>query len=353
MSSAPVLIVGTGRCGSTLLSQMIRLHPTVLSVSELFSFVTDFGLRIPRAFPASPIDGERFWRILSEPLPRQSILLSHGLQMPEVIYPLGRGRFRAEDGIPPILQALLPHLDLEQPDALFDALVPVMSARAVAPVADHYRALFEWLAARFKKQTWAERSGGGLRVAHRLMDAFPEARVVHIVRDGRDTAVSMARHIGFRMAMAAMQLVEFLGVDPFESDDRSEESDLPEELADLLPECFTREAFERFDVSPVACGHYWSGEIITGLDVLATLPSERLCTVRYEDILLDPVASTRRLGRFIASDAIREEWVQGAAALVGKARSSWQELPARERAELDAACKPGLEALRQVGLHFD
>jgi hypothetical protein len=29
-------IIGTGRCGSTLLSRMLRLHPRVLELSELF-----------------------------------------------------------------------------------------------------------------------------------------------------------------------------------------------------------------------------------------------------------------------------------------------------------------------------
>ena len=30
-------VVGTGRCGSTLLSRLLREHPDVLSMSEFFS----------------------------------------------------------------------------------------------------------------------------------------------------------------------------------------------------------------------------------------------------------------------------------------------------------------------------
>ena len=60
------------------------------------------------------------------------------------------------------------------------------------------RRLFDWLVARHGGTTWVERSGGSLRVVHRLIEHFPGARFVHLVRDGRATALSMSRHRGFR-----------------------------------------------------------------------------------------------------------------------------------------------------------
>jgi hypothetical protein len=350
--SAPVLVLGTGRCGSTLVSELVRTHPTVLSVSELFSFVTDLGLRIERAFPPGPITGEAFWEILATPQPRQSLLLRHGLQMDEVIYPWGKGRFTAETGLPPILQALLPHLAPDDPDALFDALRAPICGRGEAPVAEHYRALFGWLQDRLGKRTWAERSGGSLRVARRLLSAFPEAKVLHLVRDGRNTALSMSRHIGFRMALIASQQLEFLGVDPYESNDRSEEGDLTDDLAALLPERFSRAAFEAFDLPVVICGHYWSGEIVEGLRALSALPADRLLTLRYEDLLEAPAATVQRLGAWLDDD-VPPRWVDQAAARIGRARSAWLDLPASLRAELHAACQPGFTALAELGLRWD
>ena len=44
-------VVGTGRCGSTLVSNMLNLHKEVLSLSEFFAFITDLGTLIPEAFP--------------------------------------------------------------------------------------------------------------------------------------------------------------------------------------------------------------------------------------------------------------------------------------------------------------
>lgn len=347
----PVLILGTGRCGSTLLSAMVRDHPETLSVSELFSFVTDLGMRIERAFPAEPISGQQFWRVLADPQPRQSMLLASGLQMPEVTYPWATGRFTPDQGLPPILQALLPHLEPDAPDALFDRLAGAVSSRPHAPVGDHYRALFGELLDRFDKRLWVERSGGSLRLTERLLSTFPEARVLHLVRDGRDTALSMSGHIGFRMALLCGLQAELLGVDPYESADRDEEDDLSEELAAVLPECFDRDAFERFDLPPALCGHYWSGEIQAGLAALDHLRADRLLTIRYEDLVASPHETVAIVGDFLTGRAC-PDWVERAAQMVEQRPSRWPDLPSADRDELHTACQPGFNALAEHGLNW-
>ncbi|MFG2525973.1 sulfotransferase [Streptomyces sp. NPDC048527] len=54
-------VVGTGRSGSTALSEILRLHPAVLSLSELLATIE------PGALPEEPLDGEEFWEILALP----------------------------------------------------------------------------------------------------------------------------------------------------------------------------------------------------------------------------------------------------------------------------------------------
>lgn len=343
-TSDPVFVVGTGRCGSTLISRMVREHPEALSVSELFSFVSDLGMRIERALPTRPLTGFEFWAILAEPQPRQSILLRHGLQMAEVIYPWSQGRFTPGTGLPPILQGLVPHLDVEDPDALFDDIGRAMSVRPVAAIAEHYRAFFSFLMNRFDRRLWVERSGGSLRVVRRLIELFPEAKIVHVVRDGRDVALSMSRHIGFRMALVCGLQVDLLGVDPYESGDRSEEQDLDDDLAALLPENFSADAFRALDLDAALLGHYWSGEIVNGLDALGRLAPDRLLTLHYEKLLADPADSVKELGQFMTGD-VCPDWVETAAAMVEPQAPRWPSLPARSRAELELACAPGVEAL--------
>jgi hypothetical protein len=340
----PAFIVGTGRCGSTMLSNFLRDHPDLLSLSEFFTLITDLGGRIAESFPQGAIDAARFWQLIAAPHPKQSVMLRHGVAMDEVLYRPGPGtRFSAEAGVPAIMQTTLPHLSA-QADALFDEVHAFVAAQPAAPAAVHYRSLFDWLAGRFGKRAWVERSGGSLRIVRRLAEAFPGARFVHLVRDGRACAMSMSRHFGFRMALLAMQLTEILGADPFESNDRTWAGDLPDELVPFLPESFDGEAFRRHETPLPLTGHYWSGEIMSGLRELAALPAERVLTMRYEDFLSSPTSSITALLEFLGVPA-DEAWVRRTAAMVRPARSAWETLPASELQPLQDACRPGFAAL--------
>ncbi len=63
----PVFVFSTGRCGSTVISQMLNKHPDILSLSEFFSVL---GLR---AFVGKKVSGDWMWRLYSEPAQRTSI----------------------------------------------------------------------------------------------------------------------------------------------------------------------------------------------------------------------------------------------------------------------------------------
>lgn len=342
----PVFVVGTGRCGSTLISDMLRLHPGVLSLSEFWTFVTDLGTLIPLAFPeGEAVDSEHFWRIIATSYPKQNLMLSQGVAMDEVLYPcLPTSRFNTESGVPALLQTTLPHLCAEH-DALFDEVQAFVLAQPPAPIHQHYTRLFAWLQQRWKRRVWVERSGSSLRIVERLHKNFPQAKFVHIVRDGRNCALSMSRHYGFRMVLLAFLMTEILGCDPFEDDNRSGAGDLPDDLYALLPEHFDPDAFRNYEAAPSVYGHYWSGEMIAGLAVLSRLPAGRVLTLRYEDILADPVNTARTLISFIHPTLVDDSWLASAAKLVHPARSAWEQLPIQEQTFLQAACEPGTQAL--------
>jgi hypothetical protein len=63
--TSPVFIVGTSLCGSTMISNMLKKHPELLSISEIFSVITDLATSIPQAFPDGMADASQFWKILS------------------------------------------------------------------------------------------------------------------------------------------------------------------------------------------------------------------------------------------------------------------------------------------------
>lgn len=351
MNVPPVFVVGTGRCGSTLVSQMLARHPTVLSLSELFSLVSDFGMRIPQAFEPGELSGARFWEIVGGTYPRQSLLLKHGLVMDEVIYPFGpRARYTHHTGAPAIAQALLPLLS-DDPDALYDALAAEVVTWPAARVADHYRHFAATLARRYGRSRWAERSGGGLRIVNQLVAHFPDARFLHVARDGRNCALSIAQHDGFRMALVQMQTVGALGYDPFETADRAGVDALSPELARLLPESFSREAFLAYEVPTSFAAQYWSGEVAMGVEALAGLPAERVHHMRYEDFFDDPAGAVRALGDFVGGEA-PEGWVEGCVRRIRAPRSRWESLPDDARGELRDACALGFQCLEAVGLRW-
>ena len=58
---------------------------------------------------------------------------------------------------------------------------------------------------------------GSLLFASRLLHEFPDARVIHVFRDGRETAISMSRHYLFRLIAATMLALRSFGFDAMTS----------------------------------------------------------------------------------------------------------------------------------------
>lgn len=353
--SAPTFIVGTGRCGSTMLSNVLREHPKVLSISEFFPAITDFRRTcLVRALSPEPIDGSQFWEIIAGIKALVNHILRHRVEPPEFLYPFDspHARFSRESGVPPILVTTLPHLT-DDHDLLFDALADEVNGWPLAPIGEHYRHLFGWLARRFGKQLWVERSGGFLYLVEHFRAMFPEARFVHLVRDGRDAALSMREHQGFRMAYATITIEDALGVDPLVSVDRSRIGFVPEDLRPFLPEVFDADAFRIHRLPLRSVGGTWSQQVVDGLATLRALPAGRLLTLRYEDFFVDPKRQLDTFAAFLGEEFVDEDWSARCAAIVRSPRLTWRDLPEDEARALTEACQPGFERLRQAGVEYE
>ena len=352
--SVPTFIVGTGRCGSTLLSNLICRHPKIASLSEFFSLASDMGGRFKEIFPKEPISGPDFWALFGEVYGRTDLMIKHDVAMPEIIYPWTQEgvRFTAETGVPLISQTTLPHLT-EDFDALYDEVAAFTKALPTAPVGEQYTALFEWLQARFEADVWIERSGGIFNVMQDVHETFPEARYIHIVRDGRNTALSMNGHRGFRLFVLGQFLADSLKVDPYYDDNRDKLRRVPKRYRVYLPETFDAQAFDahRFPLSMM--GNLWSGQVKMGLKTLDLVPAERLLTIRYEDLLEDPRVQLTRLTDFLGADFGDAAWLEDCASVVRSPRSAWEKLSDEEQATLLRACRPGFEALAERGVNYE
>jgi putative sulfotransferase len=334
----PVFIVGTGRCGSTMMSNVVRLHPRLLSLSEFFTSLAG------RAFTFGEIDGERFWRLLTTLSPIAGKMLAKGGAMEEVLYPFGSGaRFQPED-IPPILVTALPHLTRDC-DGLLDEMEPFLRAGARAPLGHHYRHLFQWLCRRFDRARVVERSGSSLLFVPALARLFEGATFVHLYRDGRDAAISMQRHPFFRLSVRFAGLFERLGLDPYRPPFLFGTSRLYPLLeavtGGFLP-------VERWLAEPPpleTLGRYWSRTIVSGASILDALAPEGVLRLRYEDILGRPREELARLMDFLGPEYADSRWLAEASAIPRQPSSNWRRLPSDQQQRLTEACRPGLEVL--------
>jgi putative sulfotransferase len=337
-----------------MLSNMLREHPKILSLSEYFTVATDRpGIRseVP---PSEMMDGRQLWSIVAGRTPLFDFAFRHGLSFPEALYPYTAptSRYSAQSGVPAILLTTLPHIT-EDYEHLFDVLRDEVTSWPEAALGDHYQHLFGWLAERFDKRLWIERSGGVLTMVDQLLALFPDARFVHVVRDGRDAALSMrAQHI-FPLFLVLSSLEQFLGVDPLESQDRTRIDRVPEELRPFLPEHFDADAFRAYRVPLPLCGELWTQQIKHGAKIIGALPADRLLALRYEDFLSEPKRQLDTLTAFLGEEFIDEKWSARCAATVRKPESTWRDLPAEEARELTEACRPGFELLREAGVRYD
>src|SRR4030095_2100696 len=59
-------------------------------------------------------------------------------------------------------------------------------------------------AARHGRPHWSARSGSSIEYLPALAEAFPEARFVHLHRDGPETALSMREHHAYRLPISLL-----------------------------------------------------------------------------------------------------------------------------------------------------
>ena len=89
-------VVGTGRCGSTLLSRMLAKHPDVLSIFEYFN-----GLDVAKRFAAEGLSGDDFAALIAAEQPFVTAVVRRGYAVEEITYPFADGAVATSNDDPP------------------------------------------------------------------------------------------------------------------------------------------------------------------------------------------------------------------------------------------------------------
>lgn len=335
---APVLVLSTGRCGSTMVSDILNRHPQVLSVSEFFSAV---GMK---ALLRRRVSSRYIWGLYSQHDARMRLSLQG--DFPELIYPVDdpAARFNRQT-VPPLSLITLPHLT-DDYEALYDELEAVVLGQPAQAPAQHFRYLFEWLQQRLGRPgVWVERSGGSLIFCSKLLQAFPDARIIHVYRDGRETALSMSRHHLFRSLAATLLASRRLGLDlgrRLRDPQRDNINLWLGMLAGLVVRA-ERLPYDRLTLRDF--GAFW--ELLTekAERSFGHYPPDRRLDLRFEDLQADPEGQLRRLIRFIDPSLEDESWLREVVSIPRPTPSKFAELPAAEQEALNEVCRPGLERL--------
>jgi len=145
-------VVGVTRSGTTLLRLMLDSHPRLAVPPE-----THFALDVIAAFKEGPVSAERFVEIVTT-------------------------------------HRRWPDFGLDARD--LRARVAEVEPLAPGPA---LRAFYRYYADEAGKPRWGDKTPGYLRKMAAIEKALPEARFVHLIRDGRDVAVSITGlHFGPR-----------------------------------------------------------------------------------------------------------------------------------------------------------
>jgi hypothetical protein len=202
-----------------------------------------------------------------------------------------------------------------------DDLRAYVDRRAPATYTELVRAFFEYHAARAGKARWGDKTPGQVRHLPALLRLFPDAQVIHVVRDGREVAASLTEH-------------------------------------DWGPEHAVTGAF------------WWREKVRAGLRDGRRLPPDQYFEVRLEDLVADPEAVVDRLAGFldVDPDPAMLDYPSRAPALVARgdvhARHLLQPptaglrdwrmgLSAREQRAVEAVCHPMLTRLAYAGSRPD
>lgn len=336
--SPPVFIVGTGRCGSTLMSNLINMHPDILSLSEVFVSFANEG------FIHKELDGEKFWQLLTDTAPVLRKVINPDRSPVEFTYEFTDDSPWTIEDLPACLFMTLPHFS-DDPNALFRKMEPVMRARPRASLGEQYQFWFDWMATQDNKKIWIERSGNSITMVESLQKHFPDAKFVHIHRDGRETAMSIRNFMPLRMFLHMWTRLRRFGVDllkpPFRYSDSKLISIFSRRFISMVP-------VEKYlDTVPDAAmaGKFWSAMIEHGLKELSNVPPENLHTMTYTDLVERPRETLETFINFAAPGLDHKAWLEKASKIPKASAPKWKALPADELARLEKACAPGMKLL--------
>lgn len=341
----PRFILGTGRCGSTILSKMLDVHPEVCVLSEFL-----VALDALRKFGERSVDGAELATICDCGLRSTGEFkkIVRHLGTPEIQFdlenpPPGVAPENYRDGVYPEL-ILLPLSTLfDDPTIAFDELVEFASLQPTRKLSEQLLALFEWTTQRAGKTVWIERSGGTLSQLPELIELFPDARFLHLHRDPLDVARSMKKHNHMRLFALqhyGLKTAEGISWSDLDETDLRDDGPMSPRLTALFEHDVPLELFLQD----------WNEMVLRGFTSLKKLDAEQYAEVSFEDLQADPKRVLSQIVEFFDLPE-GDVWMNEAASLLTPGKAG-RATPSEEEAEMiREICHSALVLLEREASH--
>lgn len=326
MQAMQRFIVGTGRCGSTLLSKLLEHHPDAFVIHELFGGM-DFDMLCD-----GQVSGTEFAAMLGRDHINSNLNIARAGGDKEIVLDKNSQALR----IPKPMLATIPHWTSDVA-GLMTEMIGWARSQKRQTTAEHFSALYDWLTAVFKKEFWIERSGGSAEYFPALRRAFPNGRYLHLHRDGAEVAMSMRNHAYFATH------VSFYFSPPDEQEMLSMiKNDFPRDRDPFLLRLQNKP-------SPESFGQFWTLAICKLMSQVEYLGPDQYREFCFEDMHADPKATLKRVCSYFDISA-DDSWIDRAVATIQpEAPSRVRELSVEERMKLQAAVMPGHVLLKRAG----
>ena len=281
-------VLGTGRCGSTLVHEVIARHPDV-------GFVSNLEDRIP-ALPVPTRYNNDLYR-----------------RVPDRFTTKGRLRYAPSEAYRALDREVSPAISTPVRDLLAEDVTPWLERR--------FRAFFESRAAAQRRPVFLHKFTGWPRSGF-VRRIFPEARFVHVVRDGRAVANSF-------LQMPWWQ--GYRGPDQWNWGP--------------LPEAYAQEWEESGRSFAVLAGLEWKMLMDAFEAARELVPPAQWLEVRYEDVVAEPRERMRQMLDHLGLDWT-PEFERGFAGVrfdAGRRDAYRRDLGIHDVAMLESTLAPALE----------
>ena len=306
-------LVGRGRSGTTWLQEVLNAHPEVLCRGEGYLFDRnfrwdDFKDLHPRLKPAS------LYNAIAE---NEHLRL----WVERSVWGAGKGTEEHLDNLTRIAVNYFLGRKLARTNARLARVEPETKARKRI-VGDKTpfisgKVLYEMNVLREDAVEEARAGDGavpynGAGVLEEISRIYPEAKVIHIIRDGRDVAVSVMHFMWGRARGEEGGIYE---LEPEEIERRDAHREDPASFLASGQSLFTE---KRLRV--IARG--WAAEVVEAVERGPEVLGDRYVEVRYEELLSRPEEELGRVLGFLGADDAGAEAARGALEAAGFGRLS-------------------------------